>query len=162
MLSTLKGLTKDQLRKRIMSWILYGLVALVIVLTVVALVNTVRSYFMAKQVEIMRTKMDAMEEANKSLADSVNNIRQLRELDSQVLSQLTDELSTQLRRDSALRTKIEILEATNESARNYLSAPIHPDVARLLENDQDGTSGVGASHQPPDEVPGGEGAKVHR
>lgn len=139
-------------------WIMYGLIALVIVLAVVAVINFTRGMFLTKKISLLETELGLMEEANNSLADSVANIRQLRELDSQVLSQLTDALGNQLKRDSQLRSQLEILEATNETARAYLDAPIHPDVARVLSEDQNGASPARASRQPSDDVRRGDGA----
>lgn len=153
MLTQLKELSKEELRKRARKIVLYALIGLVIVLTVVATVNVVRGMFLASKVSVLETELNQVKEANRSLADSVSTIRQLRELDSEVLGRLSETLSGQLKRDSTLRTQIEILETTNETARAYLDAPIHPDVARLLQDDSNGANRSGTAQEPTGGVP---------
>lgn len=162
MLKKFSELSREEICKVVRRWIVYGLIALVIVLSVVAVVNLARGFFLTMKINDLKTELSQMEEANKSLADSVANIRQLRELDSKILSQLSTRLSNELKRDSQLRTQIEILEATNESARDYLDTPIHPDVVRLLSEDQDGTGSARAPGQPSGPVRGGDGASLDR
>ena len=153
MLTQLIDLSKEELRKRARKIVLYALIGLVIVLAVVAAVNFARGMFLASKVSVLETELSQVKEANRSLADSVSTIRQLRELDSEVLGRLSETLSGQLKRDSTLRTQIEILETTNETARAYLDAPIHPDVARLLQDDSNGTNRSGTAQEPAGGVP---------
>lgn len=138
MLTQLKNLSKEELRKRVRTWIAYCLIAMVIVLSVAVVVSLARQYYQSKKIDALQQQMAAAEEANKSLAETVNNIRELRKIDAEVLSSLSDRLGGAMQRDSDLRNKLQLLETTNESARAYLDAPIHPDVARLLQTGEDG------------------------
>ena len=135
MFQTLKNLSKEELRAQARKWVMYGLIVLVIVLAAFSIANFVRNWYLTNKVSSLQAKVENVEAANITLQESVESIRNLRQIDGEVLGTLKDKLSSQIRRDSELKAHIELLEATNETARAYLDAPVHPDVARLLTND---------------------------
>lgn len=148
MLSKLEEIGSEQIKKRARKVLVYGMIVIIIVLAVIATVNFARGWVLQKRLEKLHEQMAIVHEANKTLSDSVESIRRLRELDSQVLNQMTERLGDQLKRDAQLKSQLEILETTNASARDYLDTPIHRDVARLLDESSNGESTPPASEEP--------------
>lgn len=150
MLSKIFDMTSDATRRKARKILFYALIAIIIILSVIATANFLRGWVLQKKLEVLNGQMDQVLEANNTLVESVDSIRRLRDIDSVVLDTLAARLSTQLEEDVTLKNKIEILEATNESARDYLDTPIHPDVARLLEGDSEDRDGVSPSSEDAD------------
>lgn len=152
MLSRIAKMGSEGVQKRARKVLMYGMIVLIVVLSVTATLNFLRGWYLQSKVDQLEAQMKLAVEANETLSDSVDSIRRLRELDSQVLDRMTKRLSDQLEKDSQLKTQLEILEATNESARDYLDTPIHRDISRLLENGSDGKGSTNAAEKPSDDV----------
>lgn len=152
MLSKLEKMGSEQTKKRARKILIYGLIALIVVLSVITTVNLARGWFLQQKIKQLQTQVATVEEANRSLKASVDSIRRLRNLDAEVLEQMTDRLGSQLESDNQLKTQLEILEATNATVLDYLDTPIHPDVARLLSSDLDGEGDFNAAQKPDQDV----------
>ena len=149
MLTTLKEMGKGTLGNQTRKVLMYVMIGVCIILSVLAITNIVQSLYLKSKVKNLQTQIEATNAANESLSKSVENISKLREIDSDVLASLSSRLGRELARDSDLRSKLAILEATNETARAYLDAPVHPDVALLLQTNQDGENSIIATEISP-------------
>lgn len=88
---------------------------------------------LSKRLGAMKGTLDQQVDANEQQDVAINDLKRLREVDSQALNGLHDELDKAGAQGQALREKVRELERTNEKAKALLDTAVPPELGCLLD-----------------------------
>lgn len=142
-------------KSKIRLWIEYALILAVVLLMGFVAWGKIRTAQLETNVATLdgklrtaETRVAQVEEVNKAQAEAIATVQQMRTLDSTVLAGLSNALETINSRDASVRTRLALLEKSNEAVRAYLNGTVPDPVGCVLDRtcpDQGKAGGSGST-----------------
>lgn len=88
---------------------------------------------LTNQVQVLDGQVAGLENLNTLREQDIQELKQLRFLDADVLGKLVNEMTAISNRDHEFRAALGRLEASDESVRSYLNSPVPPQLRCMLE-----------------------------
>lgn len=136
-----KTVTMAPLKSKLRLWIEYGLLLVIICTASIAFWNYHKQATLTKDVAILDGKLEAEKvksEALKGVVDAqaitIQNISDVREVDSATLKSLVDDFHGANKRNTAVTQRLASLERNSEIVRQYLTASVPDDVGCVLDS----------------------------
>lgn len=130
---------KKKIRSRMLLWIGYAMLAVVIVTTVMVINLRHRVEVTELKNQVLEGDLEKVKSANESLVDSFNLMRRLRDLDSGKIAGLGEDLSSQRVNHAQVQSRLTQLEIDNASVRQFLDTPTPDDVVGCVLDDSCGS-----------------------
>lgn len=108
--------------------------------------------------QTVKNTVTILEDVADSQGNEITTLKNLRQIDSDALTALVDNMKKLAQKDSQVRARLQHLEDTNEVVRAYMDTPIPPDVACMHDDacEEGGGNGEGNKngiHRGPETVP---------